>query len=39
MENGDEDRFSEIPPISTRRSNSMRSDVSELQALQSCVCV
>ena len=37
LENGEhdeDDRFSEIPPITTRRSNSIRSDVSEFSSLQ-----
>ena len=36
-EDGEDDRFSEIPPISTRRSNSMRSDVSEFRLRSSAV--
>ena len=33
LENGETDRFTGIPPISTRRSNSIRSDISKPSAL------
>ena len=32
LENGETDRFTGIPPISTRRSNSIRSDISKPSA-------
>ena len=32
LENGEHDRFTGIPPITTRRSNSIRSDISEPSA-------